>query len=201
MTKKQKEIIVGKILGDGHLETQTYERTYRLKIEHSLKQKEYVDYLYEELKSLCQSSPKLKTKKYIYKNIKKDLSLVWFNTKSSGDFRFFAQQFYKNKKKIIPKIIKKLLTPVSIAIWFMDDGSFKSNKHNTFIIHTNGYQKSELELIQKAFLEKFGIKIGIHKQYDNYRLYVYSESSQEFINLIKKYIIPSMTYKLGNTIA
>jgi hypothetical protein len=50
LTKKQKSILVGKILGDGHLETQNKGKTYRLKVEHSIEQKEYVDWLYYELK-------------------------------------------------------------------------------------------------------------------------------------------------------
>ena len=48
LTRRQREIIVGKLLGDGHLESMNNGRTYRLKIEHSLKQKEYVDWFYQE---------------------------------------------------------------------------------------------------------------------------------------------------------
>jgi len=46
ITPKQKQIIIGKILGDGHLET-VNEKTCRLKIEHSYKQRAYVDWLYQ----------------------------------------------------------------------------------------------------------------------------------------------------------
>jgi hypothetical protein len=41
LTKKQRGIIVGLLLGDGHLETQNNGKTYRLKVEHSLEQKDY----------------------------------------------------------------------------------------------------------------------------------------------------------------
>jgi len=47
LNKKQKDIIVGLLLGDGHLETQNSGKTFRLKIEHSINQKEYVDMLYK----------------------------------------------------------------------------------------------------------------------------------------------------------
>ena len=47
-----KEMLVGKILGDGCLETQNNGATWRLKIEHSFKQKEYVDHQYSLLCSL-----------------------------------------------------------------------------------------------------------------------------------------------------
>ena len=35
----------------------------------------------------------------------------------------------------------------------MDDGSWKSDHHNTYIIHTVGYEKSDLELLKKALEE------------------------------------------------
>lgn len=41
LTQKQREIIMGLILEDGHLETRTNGKTYRL-VEHSIKQKDYV---------------------------------------------------------------------------------------------------------------------------------------------------------------
>ena len=51
LTDRQREIIIGKLLGDGHLETQNKGKTYRLKIEHSIKQREHVDWLYSNLKN------------------------------------------------------------------------------------------------------------------------------------------------------
>ena len=46
LSSELREIIVGKLLGDGHLETQNDGKTWRLKIEHSIKQKEYVIHQY-----------------------------------------------------------------------------------------------------------------------------------------------------------
>ena len=80
----------------------------------------------------------------------------------------------------------------------MDDGSFKSKEHKTFIIHTLGYSKNDLELVKKVLDKKFGLKVGLHKQYDKWRLYIYSESSDNFKKIISRYILPSMKYKLGN---
>ena len=37
----QRSVLVGTMLGDGHLETQDKGKTYRLKIEHQLLQKDY----------------------------------------------------------------------------------------------------------------------------------------------------------------
>lgn len=195
LNKSQKEIIVGLMLGDGHLETQNKDKTYRLKIEYSEKQKEYLYWLWEYFKNWAGTAPKIK-EKIIPSGIK--IKSISFNTYSHGAFRFYAHQFYKNKKKVIPKIIRKLLTPRSIAVWFMDDGSWKSKTHRTYIIHVDGYQKDDLLRIQSALIEKFGVETSIQRQYDNWRIYIKTSSAEKFRNLIKPYIVSSMEYKLGN---
>lgn len=192
LSKKQRELIVGLLLGDGHLETANG-RTYRLKVEHSIKQREYVDWLYQEFKPWVRQKPKAKN----HAINDKVLISYWFTTYSSAKLRFYAQQFYVNKKKIMPKLIGKLLSPLALAVWFMDDGSWKSNHHKTYIIHTLGYSKKELAIVRKILEQKYGITIGIHKQYQQWRIYVYSESAPLFRKLIEPYVIPSMKYKLG----
>jgi LAGLIDADG DNA endonuclease family len=195
MNKIQKQIIVGKILGDAHLETQNNGRTYRIKIEHSIKQKTYVDWCYSELQDLTLSAPKTKSKL----SYNTQITSYGFTSIATDSLRFYGQQFYVDKVKVIPKIIDKLLTPLSIAIWFMDDGSIKSKQHKSYVIHTNGYTKSDLEKIVYVFKKKFNIRVGIHKQYEQYRLYIYTESAEAFKKLIEMHVLPELQYKLGNT--
>lgn len=191
LTKTQKDVLIGLVLGDGHLETQNKGTTYRLKVEHSIEQKEYVDWLYEIFKEWVGEKPKEKTRG--------KFKSYGFTTYSHGSLRFYGQQFYLKGIKIIPKIISKLLTPISLAIWFMDDGSWKSNKHKTFIIHTSGYSKQDLKIIQKVLDQKFGIKSSIQTQIGKgLRLYILSKSAENFKKNVEKYVIPSMYYKFGN---
>ncbi len=110
-SKRQREIIVGLLLGDGHLETQTNGRTYRLKVEHSIKQKAYIEWLYNELQDLIPGK--------IYVKESKERTFVGFQTHTSPSFRFYGHQFYPERKELIPKLIKKLLTPLALSIWFM----------------------------------------------------------------------------------
>lgn len=193
LTDRQRAIVTGLLLGDGHLETQNNGRTYRLKVEHGIAQKEYVEWLYGEFRDWVRTPPKERLKL----SFGKPIMSYGFTTYSSGILRFYAQQFYRGRKKILPKIIGKLLDPQAIAIWFMDDGSWKSDKHRTYIIHTLGYSRDELEHVQKIFAKKFGIITGIHSQYNGLRLCIAAGSSATFIQLIGSYIIPSMKYKLG----
>lgn len=193
LNKTQESILVGLLLGDGHLEAVTRGRTYRLKVEHSFKQKEYVDWLYGEFADFVRNEPYTKTKSLSEKRF----SCYGFTTCSSELFRFYAQQFYSGRTKVIPKLFKELIDPLALAIWFMDDGSFRSKRHKTYIIHSVGYTKNDLEVVQKVLEEKFVIKVALHRQYDRWRIYFLSETANKFKKLVEPCVIPSMKYKLG----
>jgi len=179
----------------GHLESQDHGRTYRLKVEHSFEQRAYVDWLYEQFKEFVRTPPRVKARVVRGSALKS----YGFSTYSLGPFRFYAQQFYEGGKKVIPELIRKLLDPLALAVWFMDDGSLKSDHHRTYIIHALGYERKDLERVKEVFQSKFGIAVALHRQYDRWRLYIVSESASGFRELISPHVIPSLKYKLGNT--
>ena len=195
LTSEQREITVGLLLGDGHLETRTEGRTYRLKVEHSEEQLDYTLWLYNVFKNLCAQTE-------LYRRERNDGRIsVGFSTRTISGFRFFGQQFYVDKQKRIPPLIHKLLTPKGLAIWFMDDGSRKSNKHKTYNIHTLGYTKTELEKMQEQLEILFGIKVALHLQRnDSWRLYIGADSENKFTELVAPFVqrFPSMRKKLVN---
>lgn len=195
LTRIQRELIVGKVLGDGHLETSDRGRTYRLKVEHSLKQKEYVDWLYTHFKEWVRTSPR---------EIKNGTK-YGFVTYSHPALRFYGQQFYgREGRKRIPPLIRKLLTKTALAIWYLDDGSWKSNRHKTFIIHSLGYAREDQERMGQVLRERFDIETALHRQWRAWgrywRMYIPSASAEKFRQAIYSVVsqIPSMSYKLGN---
>ena len=194
----QKEILVGTLLGDSCLQSLNNGRTYRLKVEHSILQKEYVDWLYQKFQDWVRTPPQIKKKS----GKKKEYWNYGFETLSVGNFRFFAQQFYdEDGKKKVSRMIKKLLTPRALAVWFMDDGSIKSRKHKGYNIHTLSFSKEDQKLLQKALKEKFGIETSLHRQRKykelKWRLYIKGESGEKFREIIKPFILPSLEYKIG----
>lgn len=191
LTSKQKSIIVGLLLGDGHLETQNNGQTYRLKVEHSINQYDYLEWLYLNLKNIIPGK--------IYSKTKDNRKYVGFRTYSLGELRFYGQQFYVNKNKRIPPLISKMMNNLVLAIWFMDDGSIKSLKHKTYIIHSLGFKRKELSLMLDVLENKFGIKASLHKQKGKYwRVYIKSESKYDFEKIIKPIVstFDSMKHKL-----
>ena len=57
LTSRQREILVGLLLGDGHLEKQNAQGWARLKVEHSVRQIEYVTWKYSEWSSWVLTPP------------------------------------------------------------------------------------------------------------------------------------------------
>lgn len=192
ISSRQKQIIIGKLLGDGHLETANG-KTYRLKIEHSFSQRAYVDWLYQELKLFASAEPKLKLQNVNGVEYKK----YWFNTGYSGSFRFYAQQFYHNNKKVVPKLINRWLTPLTLAVWFMDDGSIKSRECQGKILNTQSFDVDDINRLRQALMANFSIQTSLRKQKEGFQIYILAGEVKKLRQSISKYIVPSMQYKLG----
>jgi len=192
LNREQREILVGLMLGDGHLETQNKGKTYRLKMEYSIDKREYCEHLYESFEEWVRTPPKVKSKKsgcHLSKNIA-------FSTLSHGVFRFYAQQFYIDGKKVVPSIIKKLLTPRGLAYWYMDDGSMKSSQSKGVILNTQGFERTEVIRLLSILNEKFGLLASERQQKDGYQIYISGKSYEHFIEIVGDWIHPSMIYKI-----
>jgi len=192
-TPIQREIIVGKLLGDAHLCIRKTGLQYNLMIEHSFNQKAYVDWLYNYFKDWVITPPKEKfqmVKGKVYKKYR-------FDTFTHVAFRFYAQQFYQNGKKVVPKLINHWLTPLGLAVWFMDDGSIKSKHHRALILNTQCYKDADLKRLQDVLLYKFGIKTNLRKQKEGKQIYILSETVEKFVKIIRPFILPEMEYKLN----
>lgn len=196
LSDHQREILIGILLGDGHLETQNQGKTYRLKIEQSLSHQEYVNHLYEIFKDWVNSPPKERS---VNRNGKTSTNFK-FSTLSHEAFRFYAHQFYGKGPKSIPKQIHKWLTPKALAYWYMDDGSRKSNQSKGVIFNTQGFFSEDVKILSKVLLENFNLENSLRKQKEGLQIYVSGHSSKTFQDLVEPHIISSMRYKLPHQV-
>ena len=188
LTKLERSIIIGSILGDGYVRIMPGRSDAFLEINHSIKAKDYVDYKFNKLKRICESAPKERA-------TNEDRHAYRFFTKQHKDLTTLYGLFYKNKRKIIPKNLK--LDPMSIAIWYMDDGS-KSRDSDVYL---NTQQFSLLD--QKKLLNclrKFGINARLNKDKKYYRIRILKESIKNFMSIVAPHMAPSMKYKLVMTL-
>ena len=193
LTKRQEEILIGMILGDGHLEKLYTPELSRLKVEHSYKQKDYVDWLYQEFKNWVRTEPKVKIKK-VWGKIHTNYGFTTYGHKLLGNFQ---NEFYdKDKKKVISISLIKNITPLVLAIWYMDDGSVKSSKHKGVFLNTQSFNREGIKELQNILEKKFGISSSTRKDETGEQIYLGGNSGEKFIRIIESFVIPSLKYKI-----
>jgi len=192
LNRRQKEILIGLILGDGHLEKLYTPTLGRLKVEHGYKQKDYVDWLYKEFRSWVRTKPRMRNIRAFGK-VWQRYEFCTYGHRLLGEFR---ERFYEGKKKIVPKELEKGITPLGLAVWFMDDGSIKSKRHKGFFLNVQDFTKSDVRRLQRMLKNKFSIPSSTRKDEKGEQIYLGGESAEKFIGIIKPYIIPSMEYKI-----
>ena len=194
-------IIIGSLLGDGHLEKRKRGIGTRIKFEQSNKNVEYLMWFhsYFSTRGYCNiNKPELK------KRIRKNGEIYFhysINTFTFFSFNWIHDMFYMCSEgkyvKIIPHNIEQYLTPLALAIWFMDDGS-KLKKGAK--IATNCFTYKELSQLCEILKNKFNLTVTIHSGGKNkgYTLYISSQSMTTFSNIVKPFMLPTLYYKLGD---
>ena len=184
LSEVQREILVGTILGDAHLETRTKGATYRVKFEQSSEKKDYIEHLFEIFEPLTKSG------------LRTNRGNICFQTTTSAVFKFYGQQFYRDSRKIVPKLIAKWLTPRALSYWYMDDGSMKSSQSKGVILNTQSFTLSEVERLCQAIQSNFGLQVQPRRQKEGHQIYVSGNSFEDFVKLTEPYIHSSMRYKI-----
>lgn len=188
-----KNIIVGSILGDGYLSRPT-KKGSRLWLKYNDKSFTYLKWLHKKLKPIGIGEIK----------VKRDYNQHYFLTDSSLEMADFWNSFYPNGEKRIPANIRDILTdPLSLAVWYMDDGclDYREKYHCNATFATFCFSYKDCERLADTLKVNFGVKARVHKctmrgkMY--YRLYILSESMNNFFDVIRKYVHPCMSYKIS----
>ena len=183
LTQVQKSIIIGSLLGDGYLRIISGRKNAFLEINHSISEKDYVDWKYLKLRDLVKSSPKLrkgKGRRVAYR----------FFTQQHPALTKFYQKFYRSREKIVPNL---KLDPLMIAVWFMDDGS---KSYKTCYLNTQRFDYLSQKRLIQMLKKQYKIDSSLNRDKEYYRIRIKQGSAERFKKLIKNYIIPEMKYKL-----
>ena len=193
--KNKNGIIIGMLLGDSYLN-----KYGALATRHCLQQEEYLNFKVSVLENFfAVTKNRIKVKKT---EKKEAYEQVGFRIKTTPYLKLMKKNIYTPKKTFTMRHLKKL-TPLGIAIWYMDDGStlFQKNSAGKIesrkgYLNTQGYTKEENEIMKQYFKETFDIKCEIHKDKIYYRLYFNSTELKKLIKIISPFIIDSMKYKI-----
>lgn len=189
----QQNILIGIILGDGHLEKQKGSKNYRLKIHQNDKHKDYVFHLYDIFQDFTKTPPRSK----VVSAFNKTYESWYFNTTVHPDFMDYGINFYNDGKKVLPNpaLLASWLSPIGLAYWYMDDGSLKSKESKGVLLNTQNFSLTEVELLCNILEEKLQLSNWPRKQKEGYQIYISGHSYERLKDLISPYLLPSMFYK------
>jgi len=185
-------LLVGSLIGDCLAEREK-SGGVRFKFKQSEADKDYIFWLYNFFNKRGYCTNNLPV---LYKEGNKlPYTCYRFNTYTYTSLMWLYKLFYNhNKQKRMPKNIADLLTPLSLAVWICDVGGL----HRSGVrLHIHSFKQEEIMLLSLALETKFNIKSTLHKNKDNFLLYIKLESMPLLKKLVLPYIIPSMRNKLG----
>jgi recombination protein RecA len=180
LTERQEAIIIGCLLGDGSMRCKT---NALLEINHSIRQMEYVEWKYNEFKELVSTKP--------HKRFGNAGRIAYrFTTRSLPELTEIYRKFYQSGKKIIPNDLK--LQPLSLAVWFMDDGC---KSYRAIYLNTQKFNIKEQHQLALLLKQQFDIRTSLNKDKKYYRLRIAVSSVRKFLEVIAPYLLPMFCYK------
>jgi len=189
------QVAIGSILGDGNLKQIAKKtRASQLYVSQHSSRLPYLEWLHGKLGQRFAMNP-IKPKK--------GYEQYYFMTKPEKELGYLMEKFYPQGKKIIPDDIGNLLKhPLSLAVWFMDDGTLdrRSKYHYNVLIATYGFSFNGCQRLAEVLCQNFGLEVSVTKckMRDRIypRLYVKSRSMENFVSLVKPFVHPIFQYKL-----
>lgn len=132
-------------------------------------------------------------------------------SKSRNELLPIYNKVYKDGKKTITDDLLDSLTPLSLAIWYMDDGSLCSksescNRYGVIHLSTHAFTKEENLKIVEYFKNRYDIEFALTKDSKNrgdgyFLRSSHKEDAQKFLKLVSPYVPEYFSYKLEKDIA
>jgi len=183
ITRDGVRVLYGTLLGDGSLFKDPECVNYRFSVTHSNRHSDYIQWK-QSILGLPSS---------IWNDEKRNL--VKLQSLACTELTSIHTSFYNGAVKRIPRDIDltELLSPLSIATWFMDDGSY--DVEEAVVISAYAFCEEDMLRVAKYMDHVYGIKINVWS--DN-RVYIRKESHDRFFSIITHYVseVPSMHYKV-----
>lgn len=201
INKESRRLLIGLLLGDG-----TISNNNVFKLAHSENQKDYLEW---KVKQLNEHGLRNNGIKYYIKTSGYDTGVPVYYTQLNiiPFIKVLRRICYKEKKIIGNRKLLNRLSPLEIAIWYMDDGHINIRKskdgtiHGFYIKISTCEPKEEVQTIIDYFKEEWGISFYMFhegRKENSFSLCCGTKEGVKFINIIKEYVlqVPSMIHKI-----
>lgn len=191
LSEQCKEVILGSLLGDGTLRIHPQYKNARFSFRHSIKQKEYFFWKLKQLEEISgekcwwiQSNNALSGDKLYYQSLALESLTNLYELTHKG------QRLHIRRKWL------NMLTPLSLTIWWLDEGSLITNGRRG-VLCTDSFSYEEQKIMARYLYKVWDVKVAIGKvhrewkgkQNEYYRLWI--RSSRELQKLLR-IILPHM---------
>lgn len=190
LTVRQKEVLIGSLLGDGRLECRSKKGSARFRIHHADSQRDLLFWKYNEFRNLVNRRP-WRTNWYDKRNSRTYTSW-FFHTKTMTIFTSIYHWFYQSNQKHVPNGISNYLTPLAIAVWIADDGC---RGGTSLILNSQSFCLREQRVILEAFKYRYNIEGLINRDRSNFRLRFNRSNADKLRGIIRKFDIPILNKK------
>lgn len=195
LTKRQRSILIGTVLGDAYLQ-KTGARNARLRFEHSIKQDAYLNWKVSQFPKLFQGKPSRLNRKHPESH--KTYGYIRHQSNATPELGKWRRRFYQDGKKVIPSELGKYLKdPLSLAIWYLDDGYYYDRDRVSYI-YLGRVTLSEANIASDVISANFNLTSKVlDKKTKGFALYFSPSETKNLHQLIQGHVIPEMNYKLG----
>jgi len=182
----QENVLIGSLLGDGHLSLDKRSKYPRLKIDRAIKDLDYLKYQFSYFKDLCKSNIKIFDR--YDKRYNKSYTYCSFRTRAIPAFIKYYNEWYENKIRIVPKTLK--LNPLILSIWFSDDGCVIRQGLNslTLKLSTENFSYDDILFLKKSLVNRFGVNFPIYKKGKGFIIKASSKAAFLFLKEIQDFI-------------
>ena len=199
LSKEQKSLLIGLLLGDG-----TISSNYVFKLSHSEAQREFLEWKIDLLNKFGFKNNGVK--EYISTcGYNKGNKVLYSQMSLNPTIKALRRTVYIPKKHITRRLLN-WLTPIGLAIWYMDDGCINVNtsKQRSSIQHTikiaTCVDLDTAQVVIDYFKEVWDVQFRPFKEgKGTYSIASSTESDcAAFIQIIRPYIeqVPSLLYKI-----
>ena len=188
LSKIQKKVLIGTILGDGKIQYRG--KNCRLHIKHALKQLPLVEYK-RRIFSNITSMEVRKFQQIVGQGV---YNFAEFVTLTHPEFTKYYKTFYPFSKKKVPvKIDELLIDPLSLAVWFMDDGAAD---YAGASIQTHSFTKLGVEKLIFSIKKNFDLEVTKRLNKGRWIIYFPKASLSKLESIIGRYLLEEFKYKL-----
>lgn len=190
LTKEQKEVLDGALLGDGCL--CLHKGGINAQFSYLSKSKQHVEYVGKYFKEYW-SGEGIKEYSYLDTRTNKEYFHSKVRTYTNETFTEEYNRWYKNKIKHLPEDLT--LTPLVCLIWYIGDGGICHSDRTEYIkLSTHCFLKEEQEKILLPQLVQFEASL-VKADHNQYFIYIPHRKEQDFLDYIGECPFEDYEYK------